>query len=81
MPGHTPGSTAYVVRTPNGPVLLTGDVCHTVWGWRNDVPPGKFTSDRAANVDSLARLKKLAAEHPNMRVQLGHQRFPETAQR
>jgi N-acyl homoserine lactone hydrolase len=81
MPGHTPGSTAYVVRTPDGPVLLTGDVCHTVWGWQNDVPPGKFTSDRARNVDSLARLKRLAAEHPKMRVLLGHQRFPATAAR
>jgi glyoxylase-like metal-dependent hydrolase (beta-lactamase superfamily II) len=80
VPGHTPGSTAYVARTTDGPVLLTGDVCHTAWGWQNDVPPGTFTSDRAANVDSLARLKKLVAEHPKLRVRLGHQPFPETAQ-
>lgn len=40
MPGHTPGSTAYLARTPQGAVLLTGDVCHTAWGWRNGVPPG-----------------------------------------
>src|SRR5207237_10380367 len=31
VPGHTPGSTAYLLRTPQGPVLLTGDVCHTAW--------------------------------------------------
>src|SRR6185436_12516899 len=28
VPGHTAGSTAYLVRTPQGPVLLTGDACH-----------------------------------------------------
>jgi glyoxylase-like metal-dependent hydrolase (beta-lactamase superfamily II) len=75
-PGHTPGSTAYLARTVNGPVLLTGDVCHTAWGWQHDVPPGSFTSDRAANVESLARLKKLVAEHPKIEVRLGHQRLP-----
>ena len=37
MPGHTRGSTAYLARTPKGPVLLTGDTCHTVWGWENEV--------------------------------------------
>jgi glyoxylase-like metal-dependent hydrolase (beta-lactamase superfamily II) len=29
VPGHTAGSTAFVARTPSGPVLLTGDACHT----------------------------------------------------
>jgi glyoxylase-like metal-dependent hydrolase (beta-lactamase superfamily II) len=29
VPGHTPGSTAYLARTTKGPVLLTGDTCHT----------------------------------------------------
>jgi glyoxylase-like metal-dependent hydrolase (beta-lactamase superfamily II) len=73
MPGHTRGSTAYVARTPKGPVLLTGDTCHTVWGWENDVEPGSFTADHARNVESLARLRTLVREHPAIEVRLGHQ--------
>ncbi len=73
VPGHTPGSTAYVVRTPGGPVLLAGDACHTRWGWEHDVEPGTFSEDVPKSVESLARLRKLAAAHPGMAVRLGHQ--------
>jgi glyoxylase-like metal-dependent hydrolase (beta-lactamase superfamily II) len=73
MPGHTRGSTAYVARTPKDPVLLTGDTCHTAWGWENDVEPGSFTSDHAGNAESLARLRTLVREHPAIDVRLGHQ--------
>jgi len=76
VPGHTPGSTAYLVRTTNGPVLLTGDTCHTVWGWNHDVEPGTFTADHAANADSLGRLRRLVKEHPSIHVRLGHQALP-----
>ena len=72
-PGHTAGSTAYLARTARGPVLFTGDTSHTRWGWENDVEPGSFTSDHAANIDSLARLRRLVAEHPAIDVRLGHQ--------
>jgi N-acyl homoserine lactone hydrolase len=72
-PGHTRGSTAYVARTPKGAVLLTGDTCHTAWGWENDVEPGTFTTDHARNVESLARLRTLVREHPTVDVRLGHQ--------
>lgn len=74
VPGHTPGSVAYVVRTPSGPVLFTGDSCHTRWGWEHDVPPGTFSSDVERSVASLAALRGLAARHPAMQVRLGHQR-------
>jgi N-acyl homoserine lactone hydrolase len=73
LPGHTAGSTAYVVRTPQGPVLLTGDACHTRWGWDHDVEPGTFSADRPRSVHSLAALRALAARHPTMSVRLGHQ--------
>ena len=73
VPGHTPGSTAYLARTPDGPVLLTGDTCHTAWGWEHDVAPGSFTADHRANAVSLARLRRLVAEHPAIQVRLGHQ--------
>ncbi len=73
VPGHTPGSTAYVVRTPAGPVLLVGDTCHTRWGWDNSVEPGDYTRDQAQNAASLAKLRALAARHPTLKVRLGHQ--------
>lgn len=74
VPGHTGGSTAYLLRTPRGPVLLTGDACHTRWGWDHAVEPGSFSSDVPRSAESLARLKRLVAEHPGVEVRLGHQR-------
>ena len=73
VPGHTPGSVSFVARTTNGPVLFTGDVSHTAWGWQNDVEPGTFSHDVGANAASLAFLRDLAARHPKMSVRLGHQ--------
>jgi N-acyl homoserine lactone hydrolase len=74
VPGHTHGSTAFVVCTPHGPVLLTGDACHTRWGWEHGVEPGPLSDDIAASRVSLTRLRTLAAEHPSMTVLPGHQR-------
>jgi N-acyl homoserine lactone hydrolase len=73
VPGHSPGSTAYLVRTPTGPVLLVGDACHTRWGWENDVEPGTFSLDGPRSVESLAGLRDLAREFPELEVHLGHQ--------
>jgi glyoxylase-like metal-dependent hydrolase (beta-lactamase superfamily II) len=73
VPGHTPGSTAYVLRTPNGPVLLTGDTSHTRWGWDHGVEPGSYTADQPTNLKSLQFLKDLVGRHPTMEVRLGHQ--------
>ncbi len=74
VPGHTRGSTAFIVRTPHGPVLLTGDACHTRWGWDNGVEPGPLSDDIPASRSSLERLRALAAEHPKLEVRPGHQR-------
>jgi glyoxylase-like metal-dependent hydrolase (beta-lactamase superfamily II) len=73
VPGHTRGSTAFLARTPNGPVLLTGDACHTAWGWENGVSPGTFSEDLPKSKESLAKLVALVARHPSMHVRLGHQ--------
>lgn len=73
VPGHTSGSTAYLIRTPKGPVLLTGDVSHTRWGWDNGVEPGDYTRDNDRNLKSLMSLKELANRHPALDVRLGHQ--------
>ncbi len=74
VPGHTAGSTAYLLRTPRGPVLLTGDCSHTRWGWEHAVEPGTFTADQALNARSLGQLEALVAAHPEIEVRLGHQR-------
>lgn len=38
--GHTPGSTAYLVSTHNGPLIIAGDVITTFANWDNATPPG-----------------------------------------
>jgi glyoxylase-like metal-dependent hydrolase (beta-lactamase superfamily II) len=73
VPGHTAGSTAFLARTPAGPVLLTGDACHTRWGWDHGVEPGTFSHDKPKSAQSLQRLKALVARHPAIEVRLGHQ--------
>ncbi|MFT3712972.1 MAG: MBL fold metallo-hydrolase [Archangium sp.] len=74
LPGHTPGSTAYLVRTKNGPVLFTGDACHTRWGWEHHVEPGTFTADGPRSVVSFQNLQKFVEAHPGIDVRFGHQR-------
>jgi glyoxylase-like metal-dependent hydrolase (beta-lactamase superfamily II) len=74
VPGHTPGSVAYLIRTTKGPVLLTGDTSHTRWGWENSVEPGDYTQDGERNLANLKRLKALVTGHPNIEVRFGHQR-------
>ncbi len=74
VPGHTSGSVAYLVRTAQGPVLLTGDTSHTRWGWEHTVEPGDYTRDNERNLKSLKALKALVERHPQIVVRLGHQR-------
>lgn len=73
VPGHTQGSTAFLIRTTHGPVLLTGDACITQWGWDHTVEPGDFTADHEKNLQSLKNMKELVARHPQIEVHLGHQ--------
>ncbi|MFH9551676.1 hypothetical protein [Streptomyces sp. NPDC017435] len=72
-PGHTKGHTSYLARTPEGPLLMTGNVSHTRWGWENDVEPGSFLAERDHARESLLALKALSERHPKMTVKLGHQ--------
>ncbi|MFP2908764.1 MBL fold metallo-hydrolase [Pyxidicoccus sp. 3LFB2] len=73
VPGHTPGSTAYLVRSTKGPVLLVGDASHTRWGWEHDVEPGTFTMDGPRSVESFKKLRAFASAHPGVEVRMGHQ--------
>lgn len=79
VPGHTSGSTAFLARTPKGPVLFVGDASHTAFGWENGVPPGTFTHDAERGAESLSKLRAFASRHPGMDVRLGHQHLPKPA--
>lgn len=72
-PGHTPGTTAYLVISTDGPQLMIGDATHTRWGWENGVEPGTYSYDIPASVESLAWLRSLADELPALKVHPGHQ--------
>lgn len=73
VPGHTPGSTAFVARTTSGPQLITGDASHTAWGWDNGVEPGTFSLDIELSRESLAALKAIEADAATLKVHPGHQ--------
>ncbi len=75
VPGHTRGSMAFIVRSPEGPHLVVGDACHTSFGWRHGVEPGTFNTDGEQAARSLTQLKALALAHPALRVHLGHQKL------
>lgn len=73
VPGHTPSSTAYLVRTAHRPVL-PGDASHTRWGWENPVEPGTYSNDPDQGAASFYKLRAFAAAHPNLEERVGHQR-------
>lgn len=61
MPGHTPGSTALLVRLPaNGPTILSGDVVHLEAQWPLSAVP-TWNTKRAESLASMDRLQKLAS--------------------
>ena len=73
VPGHTPGATAYLANTENGPELMIGDATHTRWGWDKQVEPGSYSKDIAQSVQSLATLAALVSNHPAINVHPEHQ--------
>lgn len=72
-PGHTPGATAYLANTTEGPQLMLGDATHTRWGWDNGVEAGSYSADIPQSARSLAQLKSLVNDHPKIFVHPGHQ--------
>ncbi|MCB9743405.1 MAG: MBL fold metallo-hydrolase [Alphaproteobacteria bacterium] len=73
VPGHTPGSTAYLARTPQGPKLFTGDCAHLYWSWEHGVESGTYTADQALHAQSLDALERLAAQVEGVQVFVGHE--------
>lgn len=73
-PGHTPGSTAYLVNTPDGPQLITGDAFHSREAWTGQFEEATgFEADLPQIHRSHAALKALSARLPGLLVHPGHQ--------
>ena len=61
LPGHTPDHLALLVRLPGGPVLLSGDLYHSLDARaKRGIPP--FNTDRAQTLASMDRFEKLAKD-------------------
>lgn len=73
VPGHSAGSTAYLVNAVDGPKLMVGDAVSTRLGWEAGMPQPVPASARAAAEASADRLRRFAAAHPAVEVFLGHQ--------
>ncbi len=73
-PGHTVGHLSFVVISKTGPVLLTGDVSPTRWGFENGVIGGGFNDgdprDAHRSLEQLIAFKKA---YPEVRVVYGHE--------
>lgn len=62
LPGHTPGNQSLFVRLPEtGPVLISGDLTHSLDNWAKKVVPA-LNSDPDESLRSLARAERLIAE-------------------
>ncbi len=73
-PGHTPGSTAYLVNAVDGVHLMTGDTVHSRAAWRNErIDMSAFDPDLRTLWTSLHALQALAAAIPGIHVHPGHQ--------
>lgn len=73
VPGHSAGSTAYLVNAVDGPKLMVGDAVSTRLGWEAGMPQPVSAPARAAAEASADRLRRFAAGHPAVEVFLGHQ--------
>ena len=61
LPGHTPDHLALLVRLASGPVLLSGDLYHSLDARaKRGVPP--FNTDREQTLASMDKFERLAKE-------------------
>ena len=73
VPGHSAGSTAYLINAIEGPKLVVGDAVSTRLGWEAGMPQPVAAEARADAEASADRLRRFAAAHPTVEVFLGHQ--------
>ncbi|MFN3668374.1 MAG: MBL fold metallo-hydrolase [Brevundimonas sp.] len=72
-PGHSPGSTSYLINAVDGPRLVVGDAASTRLNWDEAMPQPVPPAARADAEQSVQRLRALVARHPEIEVFLGHQ--------
>lgn len=71
LSGHTPGSTGLIVKTPEAPVLMTGDAAWTARSWRWPARPIS-AFDMALWWEQAWRIHKFAMLEPRLVVVPGH---------
>jgi len=71
-PGHSPSHMSYVLITDKGPILLTGDVSHTKYGFENNIEPG-WVENKVTAENSLQQLIKFYEKYQEVRVIYGHE--------
>ncbi|MEM9964892.1 MAG: MBL fold metallo-hydrolase [Asticcacaulis sp.] len=74
VPGHTAGSTAYIINAVDGVHLITGDVAQTQAAWAGQ-KIDKSASEPNLNTlwTSLDALRSVAGDIPNLKVHVGHE--------
>lgn len=72
-PGHSAGSTAYLVNAIDGPKLVVGDAVSTRLGWDEEMPQPVPANARADAERSADRLRAFGAGHPILEIFPGHQ--------
>jgi glyoxylase-like metal-dependent hydrolase (beta-lactamase superfamily II) len=71
LAGHTAGTQGAVIRTPNTPVLLTGDAALMEGSWRFGSKP-LWASEMRLWWENVWRVKKFAELEPRLVVVPGH---------
>jgi N-acyl homoserine lactone hydrolase len=75
-PGHTPGSTAYLVNAQDGSHLITGDAFHSREAWSGELEEATGFEEDLPQIHATHRaLRALAANIPGLIVHPGHQQL------
>lgn len=72
-PGHSPNHVSYLVNAQSGPVLITGDACAYHAQFEHRIRPSPGVDDQEAAIRSLAGLRELYDQFPQLQVMIGHE--------
>lgn len=73
LPGHSRGSTGYLINAVDGPRLVVGDAVQTRLGWEQGMPQPLSGEAQAEAQRTLDALRAFVAAHPQVEIFLGHQ--------
>jgi glyoxylase-like metal-dependent hydrolase (beta-lactamase superfamily II) len=71
-PGHTAGSTVFLVNGLDGQYLMTGDACMTRDLFDAGIGPGTYSSDVEQAQVALEQIKEFAERYPEVELVFGH---------